>query len=47
MLGHSVDLDWLDDLMEGKSGFGWIRGQDEWEDGWRDRKLVILEFWTS
>jgi len=47
LLGQSVGLDWLDDLMNGKSGFEWVKGQDEWEDGWRDKKLVVLEFWTS
>ena len=47
LLGQSVSLDWLDDLMNGESGFGWVKGQDEWEDGWRDKKLVVLEFWTS
>ena len=47
MLGKRVSLDWLDDLMNGESGFEWVKGQDEWEDGWRDKKLVVLEFWTS
>lgn len=47
LLGKTVSLDWLDDLMNGQSGFEWVKGQDEWEDGWRDKKLVALEFWTS
>jgi len=46
LLGQRVNLDWMDNLQDGK-GFQWIKGREEWEDGWRDKKLVVLEFWTS
>jgi len=46
LLGKRVNLDWLDDLQHG-NGFQWIKCRDEWEDGWRDKKLLVVEFWTS
>ena len=32
--------------MKGESGLEWVRGQDEQEDGWRDKRPAVLEFWT-
>jgi len=46
LVGKALNLEWLDDLQNGRH-FKWIKGQDEWEDGWRDKKLAVFEFWTS
>lgn len=46
LVGQSVNLNWLDGL-QGGNNFEWIKGRDEWEDGWRDKTLVVFEFWTS
>lgn len=37
--GKQVDLDWID-----QDAFVWIRGN---KTGWRDAKLLVIEFWAT
>ncbi|PSR72931.1 hypothetical protein PHLCEN_2v11168 [Hermanssonia centrifuga] len=37
--GRQVDLDWID-----QDAFVWIRGN---KTGWRDAKLLVIEFWAT
>jgi len=46
LVGQKVDLGWMDDLQD-SNGFDWIKGHEDWEDGWRDKKIAVVEFWTS
>lgn len=39
LLGQRVDLDWLD-----ADAFECIRPS---KDGWRDKKVLVIEFWAS